>query len=1065
MNKRIKGTILLLLALVINLCSLLAQDIELTGKVVEPNHSPIVGVSVFVQKSKRQAASNSDGQFTIKVSANDSLVFSKIGYRNRTLSVRSVIEYKVIVLEPSTIQIHEVEVVNTGYQRIDKWRTTGAVSNIDQSYYQNRYNYNPLGGLEGLATGLHFDKREVGISANKNQLQLRGIGSIFSEQRPLIVLDNFPFEGDINDINSNNIESIEILKDAATASIWGARASNGVIVITTKKNNTGRFRIDVNLSQGWKQKDDLFYSRSFLKSADFIEMEKSLFNSGFYTANENNLQMPVLTPVIELMIAQRDGLITQNDFENQINRFKEQDVRIDASKYLYQQGWSQQSHVNMGFGNELLSSQLSIGYDNIKETLVGERSNRTTIMSKNRYLFKDKIELGLNIFLTNRHEKRNGLALNNIRPGLKNIYPYAFLADENGEALSIAKDYRQLYLEQSQESGLLDWNYFPLVDRGLQFNNQAFDRQSIDFISKIKLIESLKLNLNYQYILDQENSNYTYKKESYYVRNLVNKYTSANGLQIFPYGAIRTDNFDREKGHSGRLQFDFDKLTNWYNLSAIGGVEVRQSIAKNRTTQVYGLDEETLVYNNTLDYLTNYAIRPRGTARIPSPVNTLGHKTDRFVSYYSNALLSLFNTYNLSASVRWDGSNLFGVKTNQKGVPLWSVGGSWLMTEENFLKNNDYVTFLKTRLSYGYNGNVNRNATAFVTASYFTDYLTNLPNATVNSPGNPQLKWERIGIINAGIDFEIKNKRLWGSIDWYKKQAKDLLGRKQLDPTTGFNNSYLINYANVLNEGFDIELHSQPLLRKFQWQIDVMFSKVKNKVTRYEEFDPKVNDFYTSWLNPVPIVGLPLYNVFAIPWNGLNENNGSPVVYLDGNVSENYSTYLNQLKRTDLVYFGSAVPTLTGSLRNSITLGELTLSGMLTWKGGYYFKRKGISYSDLINNHIGHLDFQNRWTKVGDELTTQVPSMPAASNSSRDLVYTQSEIMIERGDHIRINDIQVSWRVGALRRLGLQNMHIGFTAQNLGFIWRANKYKIDPDMPSSNFPLQKNLLMNLRMSF
>lgn len=1067
-NKKYGSSILFLLFFAMLLPkTIMAQTIHsrLQGKIVEKGSAAAVSnASIQAMQSGDRVQTDRYGSFSIRISEMDTLSVTMVGYQSQNIEVRYSNEVLVITLSRQDMQLDEVEVVNTGYQKIDKWRATGAISTIDRTAYDVRFKYNALDAIEGLSSSINFDRRLNGNDNNRHTIQLRGIGSIFSEQRPLIVVDNFPFEGDISDINPNDIDNIVLLKDAAAASIWGAQASNGVIVITTKKATPNTKSINFSVSQGWQERHNLYYNRGVMSAKDFLEMEQILFDRGYYNSTETSPSRLALTPGVELMIERREGRIEQDVFDRRLAELALYDVRRDAAKYLYRNGWNQQYSFGVGASNDMVNTRVSVGYDDVAETIQGFGRNRFSLMANNEFKWSKRLTTGLNINLANRMSVDKGLRLERLRPAAKTIYPYARLVDDNGNPVPMIKDYRQSFIEESREDSLLDWRYVPLDDRDTYEERLQNTRLALDFFAGINIFSGLHLDIRYQYLSDQQQGRYQYDEDSYYVRNLVNQFTDANGNAVFPYGAIRTDEKGSGIGHAGRLQLNFDKAVGRHRVSAIAGSEIRQFVQDRKVAQVYGLDKEVLTYNNTLNYQTYYPLRPIGSGRIPTPTNTLNLKTDRFLSYYANGLYTFDNKYTLSSSVRWDASNLFGVKTNQKGVPLWSVGANWQVHEEDFMRDNPIFQSLKLKTSYGYNGNVNRSASAFATANYFSDYITNLPNATIDNPGNPQLRWEKIGIWNAGLDFVLRNNRVWGSIDGYRKVSKDVLGNYRLDPTSGFNRMYLINYANVKNSGVDVEIHAVPVQSALRWQTDVYLSKVSNEVTKYEPFDGAVNSFYTAWINPVPIVGKPLYNVFGIPWHGLDGDTGAPLVPVEGELGMRYRDYLNGLEMDDLRYFGSAVPIWTGSWRNSITYKSLTLSATLSWKAGYYFTRNSISYAELFSAHRGHQDFAERWKAPGDEQRTQVPSMPETSDAQRDLVYTQSELLVEKGDHIRLNDVQLAWRPPAVFR-SMKNTQLILQANNLGIIWSANKYRVDPDMPNALYPLQRMFMLSIKSSF
>lgn len=1049
---------------IIFICILHAQETGLLSiqcQILDRNERPISNATITINSNKHIIFSDDNGSFSILINMSDTLEIKKLGYQIKKLPVSSVLNHKSIYLNEDAIDIEEVEVINTGYQFVDKWRSTGAVKRINKESYENRFKFNAIDAIEGLSAGLNFDRRNNSSTNDRHTLQLRGIGSIFSDQRPLIVLNNFPFEGDINDINPNDIDNIVILKDASSASIWGARASNGVIVITSKRAAQNKVSVNFNLSQGIQEKQDLYYNPSFLTSSEFLKLEEDLFKIGHFNSAENNLTKPALTPGVELMILKRDGLIDQNSYEFELKKLSEQDIRKDATKYLYRNGWNQQYNIGIGVSNNNVNSSFSLGYDNVNETLQNQNKKRILFSSNNDFKLNSIINLGLNVNYSNRIYSNNGLRFENIRPQSKVVYPYASLVDSNGDPIQMIKDYRLSYIGNSVDNGLLDWSYVPLTDRN--YTNDTYDnkRLTMDISAGLKVTSDLKFDIKYQFLYDEKLSIYEYEKESYYVRNLVNRFTDSQGKRVFPFGNIRTYDDNYSKGYSARLQVNYDKHLDDHLISAIGGSEIRQYSLDRKVSQIYGLDDEVLTHNIGLDYTTYFPTNPNGSERIRVPESTLNSKIDRYLSYFGNILYTYKSKYNLSASARWDASNLFGVKTNQKGVPLWSIGSSWLLNKEDYLSIYDIFSDLRLKISYGFNGNINNQATAYPTASYYVDYITSLPNATILNPGNPELRWEKIGIFNSGIDFSLKNKRIGGSIDAYFKTSDDLLGNYELDPTSGYNGIYLINYASVKNKGLDVELNIIPIKKSFAWRSDFILSYVKNEVIKYEKFDDNINSLYSAWLYPVPIEGLPLYNTFALPWFGLDNETGNPLVPFDGEMGTRYTEYLNSLKINDLKNFGSAIPTWTGSLRNSISFKGISVAATITWKTGYYFRRPSISYSELISNNRGHIDFLNRWKSPGDEIKTQVPSISLISNTSRDLVYNQSELMIEKGDHIRLNDVQIIWQPRILSKF-LNSSQLIFHANNLGIIWRANNANIDPDMPNAMYPLQKQFMLTFK---
>lgn len=430
----------------------------------------------------------------------------------------------------------------------------------------------------------------------------------------------------------------------------------------------------------------------------------------------------------------------------------------------------------------------------------------------------------------------------------------------------------------------------------------------------------------------------------------------------------------------------------------------------------------------------------------------------------------------LSLSARQDGSNLFGVKFRQKIVPLWSAGIAWTISNESFFQS-EKLNELKVRATYGYSGNVDKSTTAFPTVGYSTDSQTGLLRALLRSPGNPSLKWEKVKTINFGLDFVMVNHRVYGSFDYYIKRGLDLLGDVEIDPTTGvgflanaIRLTNRINYASTTTKGIDLEITHRNTLGKVGITTSYIFNYVKNVVSDYHN-PPNSNILvYTVAGGTVPPVeGNPLDAVYSFKWVGLQPDTGAPLVMLDGKESVDYSKYLSQLTPDQLVLHGSSVPRFTGSVRNGLTYKAVSLGFILSWKAGYYYREASINYYDLFNQWQGHSDFLKRWQKPGDEKYTQVPSMPTAEtydpSGRRDMLYTRSELLAYKGDHIRFQELSMAYRLNSLKTSAFQAMTFNIYANNLGILWRKQKGGSDPDYPNAYFPPAKSLAAGIKLEF
>jgi hypothetical protein len=500
-----------------------------------------------------------------------------------------------------------------------------------------------------------------------------------------------------------------------------------------------------------------------------------------------------------------------------------------------------------------------------------------------------------------------------------------------------------------------------------------------------------------------------------------------------------------------------------HQLNALAGWELRDVEGHVDNTRLYGYDPNThsdVPVDYTQTFFQNYT---GGFTKIPYQDLHYG-TSDRFLSYYANASYVYKQRYIVSGSARRDESNLFGVKANQKGVPLWSAGLAWEISRENFYQL-DWLPFLKLRVTNGANGNVDRAVSAYTTAQFSgfpNDY--GVPYGTIINPPNPSLRWERINIFNVGLDFASRNNKVEGSLEYYIKSGRDLIGKTVMDPTTGVTD-FMGNTANMKAHGWDLSLHTRNLTGSLKWSSDWLFSFVRDKVTRYAVVQPNVEPYFQSnMINP--LVGRPLYSVYALRWMGLDPNSGDPLGAWNGHADTTYSRFINY-PFDSLIYKGSVSPPFFGSWRNTFNWKQFELSFNIVFKFGYYFRRNSIQYLALYSAASkGDPDYELRWKKAGDEKITSVPSQPFPANNSRDEFYKVSEVLIEKGDHIRLQDVKLSYDMPKkiYAKLSVQALRFYLYANNIGILWRANHKGIDPDYISS-MPNPRTLALGCKLEF
>lgn len=1040
---------------------------EVSGRVTNEKGEPIIGATVAVKGTDVVTATGPDGVFYFKEVPNKAeIIVSSVGYEPRTVKLTGDgrIEIKLTV---TAQQMKEV-VVSTGYQQIPLDRATGSYTFLNKEKLEERVATNIISKLEGITSGLVFNKSAGG----QNQIRIRGESTIFGNAEPLVVVDNFPYDGDVNSINPNDVENITILKDAAAASIWGVRAGNGVIVITTKRGKINQaLKIEANVNLTTSAKPDLFYKPQ-IRTTDFIELEKMLFEKGYYAPQLSDLSLPALSPVVEILNKLQKGSISETDANNAIDKLRNIDIRNDFKKYIYQRQFQQQYQLNLSGGGNKSSYYFAAGFDKGVSNIVGVKDQRVTLSGQNTFKAAKFLDFWFGYNYSESALQNNGSTI------ISNTYPYMNLVDHNGNE-NFVPQFRKEFLDTIGNHGFLNWKYYPLQERNLVDNKTKVSDLRIQPGLKISLPYGISIDATYQYQRSNTNGRILYDEESYFIRNKLNTFAVLDDQKKYieskypKGGQLDISNFT-SVSHTGRLKANFNHYWKDHSIAVIAGTEVRETKTQQNTSTYYGYDVNSGTFVIP-DLTTYYPTYPFGETTLLPQGSKLGlanrETVSRFRSFFSNASYTYLDKYTFSASARLDGSNYFGVETNKKTVPLWSAGIKWDLVKEKFIENLK-IPIQAIRFTYGYSGNLNKSIAAVTTIGYaeYNDPYTGLPFATIKNLPNPNLRWEKIRQLNVGLDYAFLSNRITGSFDFYAKRGNDLIGDAPLDPTSGAN-QMRGNFSGMKSHGIDLVINSTNIKAgEFKWRTSFLFNYTSERVTKYDvPIAPgSLAKAYTSVL---PVVGNPLYSLYSLKWHGLDPNNGDPVVYLGDTLSKLSTFSSNQLRQSDFKYSGRYNPSIFGSLINEFSWRSIFVSLCMTYKFNYYFRRTSINYFNTVSSgwRDGHQDFADRWQKSGDEKHTNVPSFVYSDLTSgqRDFLYNSSDILVEKGDHIRLQYINVQYDLN-LKRLnntGLEYLRIGVYLNNVGLLWKANKKGIDPDFPYTEFPAIRTYALTVKLGF
>lgn len=1026
------------------------QAIDVRGRVLDETGRPLIGATILVKGTKRISSTDEEGRFVLTgVQQNAVLAISYLGYK--TKEVKAGEDLGNISLEVATGELEEVT-VSTGYQTLPKERVTGSFSTLSSKKLEQQR----LSSMQSLLEGR--------IAGYNNGL-IRGTSTMQGLTAPLYVIDGFPVENTKYDPNSSitdgipglnleDIESITVLKDAAAASIYGSRASNGVIVIVTKKAKLGKPQI--NVSSTLTLQPYRYYTGNLTDAADIVALEKE------WAASNPNLKgvgaAAYATNLLENVAYQNQGInailrntagtLSTAEMNATLDRLAGAGFQYykDVEKYSKRSPFYQQYNVSVGNATEKNSFYSSVTYRNNKfenkyngDESVGLNLNNKTQITK-------WLSLDLNTFLS--YTENRAQTYNTLSPEYQYL-PYDRLVNPDGSNFvsTAASRLAASTMTQINSNGLYSLDINPLQEQAwnIEKTKSFSSRTFIKLHAKITDWLSYSPTFQYEYATDR--GNILYDKNSFYVRNRVNSFASSNpsGPATFnlPYGHINYDQNQFRSAYNFRQQLNIDKrFGEKHSLNAIVGTEIRNAKRENNSQYLYNFDPQVLSYD---------FINPKLLAGYPGNIVGSGSFMDRdqyvqyqnvnrFVSFYANAGYSYDDKYLLTGSIRLDKSNLWSNSSKYQNTPIWSAGAGWNIHRESFFQT-DWLDVLKLRTSYGTGGNIYSDRAPFLTANYYQNNNVGGLQAGVGSRPNPLLSWEKTTTTNVGVDFAMFSNRIFGSVDYYNRQGKNLLANTQGVPTEGFGYStYSINNGEMVNKGIEVSIAGDVLRSKdLNWNLAVQYARNKNEVT-YVNVEAPVYFLQLDYPGAFPRIGNPYNAIYAYKWAGLSDT-GLPQVYDEKGEKFNYSPGTLQ----SIVYAGTMVPKYSGSINNTLDYKNFTFSFLLTFEGGHKMRNTflpmlGNNYNGLFGyvSTIGVInkDINDRWKVKGDETRTNVPRAVFAEDpdfSSQSAgIYQNADINVLDASNLRMRNISLAYKLPAniSNKWGMQGVRFQFNVEN-----------------------------------
>ncbi len=1061
------------------------QEYELSGIVTDEFGKPLEGVTVLEKSKQRWDITREKGDFRISVFASDTITFSFLGYKTLNIPVNGRKNIKVNMTEAIT-ELSEVTIVGSnGYASIPKERATGAFDVISPKSIRETPTIDINARLEGEIPGVNVDVKTGTIA-------IRGTNN-YSGTPPLVVVDGFPmpendfrfskgrtFQGAsvLSYLNPDDIESITVLKDASASAIWGSRAANGVIVITTKSGKkSGEPSISFSSTTTIGNKISLDKLRQ-MSTAEYVDFEKELVNNGFLVDNSSNWQSKNISEVQEIMFKAQRGEISLAQQDAMLGDISNRSNLNQINKYLLRNSISQQYDFSISGGNDLNTYYISAGYNKDDAVMKANNSNSYFVTVNNSTKLKPflKLETGVNYVKSNYNE--NGTAneaLSNVSSS--SLRPYDMIADANGQGIDKYLMFRPEVIQGFESSGYLPWTYNYLDQLNYSTTNTKGANIRLNAKLTATITDWLNVEASGMYNSIKNNLSTLNELDSYYTRNMINEATSINSSQELVYGIPIGANFYtsylQNNNQSMRLQLNVNKSFNdQHYLNFLAGAEVREERREGGSRRYYGYDTDSnnsQSINPTEYYTTIYGWQ----TFIGSSGNSILKYRSRFLSYYGLGSYAYNNKYFVSGSIRLDDYNLLGASRRNRALPLWSTGIRWDIAKEHFLNNVAWLNSLSIRATYGKSGSSPTgglgNSSSIISVGN-TDYNTQLPISSILLPENSKLKWETTKSWNFGLNFGLFNNRLNGDFNLYYKKSEDILTSVPFNPTYGW--SYLIfNTATLKGRGVELGLNGIIFKGDFQWKSTLNFSYNTNKVTD-SRFEANTTNDYLSGRQ---VTGKTLSSVYAYKWAGLDANGQSQIYSSTGEIIDS-NTSINNVKPEDLKYMGTTQAPYFGGFFNNFSYKNFNLGIRVSYYAGHVFKNivlqnypsyQGVYYGNSLSKEAIVAD---RWRVSGDEATTNVPGLANINYNSLSR-FQNADINVLPADNIRLQQVSLGYDFPSkwLKQTFFKSMNISFAARNLGLLWRKNKEGIDPQYLSTNnyntLPPERNYTLQFNLGF
>lgn len=1074
------------------------QQRRVKGCVKDADGNTLPGLTVVVKGTGKGWVTDHNGVFSLVLNDDENvLVFSFVGMKTVKVVLDKAQTWVDVKMEQDVESLGEV--VITGYEKIDKRKLTSSVFSIDAESVVEPVGLSIDKMLQGKVPGMSV-MQATSTPGAAPKIRIRGSSSILGNREPIWVVDGIILSdpvkisnADLNSmdkvnlignaisfLNPQDIERIDVLKDAAATAIYGTKAANGVIVVTTKKGKAGKMLVNYSLSTSIKERPS-YRKLNLMNSDERVQLSQEIEKRGLDFTSEGN-------PLIGY-----EGLL--NDFWNKDISYDEFNRQVDLIRSantdwfgeLLRTPISQTHNVSISGGDETTTYYVSGSIANDKGVQLNTNAKKHTLNAtiSSNITEKLKLNVGLNTSFGKTNRTHNSVDLMN----------YAY---NTSRAIRLYNEDGSLFYYPGSvaitegvpgESEYIYYNILNELEHSgyVQENNTLNTNIQLDY----KLNDNFNISGQFAYNTSNISDEEWADEQSYYItdkRQVPYGYAIPDGAKqniTNPFGGEYSMSSVKSKTITGKLGLNYSKSFDKNSIDVMLGSDIRSERYEGFSKMQFGYYPErgkSFAVDVPLEY-SAYHTFISGPDYAPDLTDNLTNT----LSFYGVLRYSFANKYTVNFNMRTDGSNKFGQDKNTRFLPVWSLSGRWNIAQENFVRDNlKFIDALAMKVSYGFQGNVHEDQTPnmILKQGQFDARAQQFVNTLVKYPNN-LLTWEKTKSYNIGTDFSLFNGFVSGGFEYYLKRGEDQVVSKKVTPTNG-GDSFVINEGNIENEGWDLSLNFNLVNTKdISWNLSLNTGRNKNKVTN--SGNPELEDWRKYLDGSLIRDGYSVNSFYSYRFNGLDQQ-GLPTFngmeFLDDDYDGDINSRIAAI-HSAMAYSGKREPVTIGGFSTSVRYKRVMFSSSFSYALGNKIRLYNLydNKNQTLPMPIQNMsdEFVKRWQNPGDENYTNIPVVSdlelradhednfrtVAKNYWQ--MYNQSDLRVVSGDYLRCSSLSLSYSLaqGLVEKMRLSNCSVNFSCNNVFTIASSKLRGQSPDAfgGTRTIPPQRTYSFTLNVSF